>query len=230
MNVKIGKLSKIGGAVASGAAVVAAGMLAARPWFLRWGAMSEEIGRSWPGDEMSPDPASEATRAITILAPVDEVWPWIVQIGQDRGGFYSYTWLENLFGARIHTADEILPGLTREVGDTVWMTPKERFGGKGCMRVARLEPGRAMVLVSPEDYDAVLTNGVAPAGTWTFLLHPVDKQITRLIVRSRSGPKEGAGRFLVFDPAHFIMERRMMLGIRDRAEAGRTRKHELRAA
>jgi hypothetical protein len=227
MNAKIGK---IGGAVASGAAVVAAGLLAARPWFLRWGAMDEEVGSSWPGDEMSPDPASTATRAITILAPADEVWPWIVQIGQDRGGFYSYTWLENLFGARIHNSDKILPGLTREVGDTVWMTPKERYGGQGCMRVARLDPERAMVLVSPRDYDAAVTKGVAPAGTWAFFLHPVDKRITRLIVRSRSGPKDGAGRFLLFDPAHFIMERRMMLGIRDRAEAHGAKKPALQAA
>jgi hypothetical protein len=223
------RFGKTGALVASGAAAAAAGLLAARPWFLRWGAMDEEVGGSWPGDELTPRPASTATRAITIHAPAEAVWPWIVQIGQDRGGFYSYTWLENLFGARIRNADRILPHLTREVGDTVWMTPKERYGGKGCMRVARLEPGRAMVLVAPGDYDAAMTEGVAPAGTWAFYLHPVDKKITRLIVRSRSGPREGLVRFLLFDPAHFVMERKMMLGIRDRAEAER-RRPLLRAA
>jgi hypothetical protein len=205
--------------LASGAATLATLAMALRPWFLRWGATDEELSRTWPGDEMAPTPASLATRAVTIHAPAEEVWPWILQIGQGRGGFYSYTWLENLFGARIHNADRILPECqSRKVGDTVWMTPSERYGGKGCMRVARLDPGRAMVLVSPDDYDTVVKTGVAPLGIWSFILDPVDERTTRLIVCSRSGPKEGPGRYLIFDPAHFIMERKMMLGIRDRAE------------
>jgi hypothetical protein len=224
------KFGTIGGTVASGAALFATGLLAARPWFLRWGATDAEISRTWPGDEMSPDPASAATRAITIHAPVEVVWPWIVQIGQDRGGFYSYTWLENLVGARMRNADRIIPGLTREEGDTVWMAAKERFGGKGCSMVARLDPSRALVMVSPEDYDVARETGVAPKGTWAILLDPVDDHTTRLIVRSRSGPKEGPLRFLAFDPAHFIMERKMMLGIRDRAEAEAARRPALRVA
>jgi hypothetical protein len=224
------KFCTIGGTVASGAALVATGLLAARPWFLRWGATDEEVHGTWPGDEMSPEPASEATRAITIQAPAETVWPWIVQIGQDRGGFYSYTWLENLFGARMRNADTILPGLTRQVGDTVWMTPPQRYGGKGCARLARVDPERALVMVTPDDYDAVRKTGVAPKGTWAILLQPIDDKTTRLIVRSRSGPKEGAARFLVFDPAHFIMERKMMLGIRDRVEGEVTGRLALRAA
>lgn len=207
--------------LASGAATLATLAMALRPWFLRWGATDEEVSRTWPGDEMAPMPASLATRAVTIHAPAEEVWPWIMQIGQDRGGFYSYTWLENLFRARIHNADRILPECqSRKAGDTVWMTPKERYGGKGCMRVARLDPGRAMVLVSPDDYETVLKTGVAPLGIWSFILDPIDERTTRLIVGSRSGPKEGPGRYLIFDPAHFIMERKMMLGIKERAETG----------
>jgi hypothetical protein len=218
-------------AAASGAAALAAIGLAARPWFLRWGATDEEIGKSWPGDELSPNPASEATRAITVQAPADAVWPWLVQIGQDRGGFYSYTWLENLFGARMRNADRILSqGQSRQVGDTVWMTPRERYQGKGCARVARLEPGRAIVMVSPDDYKAVEKNGIAPHGTWALILDPLDERSTRLIVRSRSGAKEGPFRFLVFDPAHFIMERKMMLGIRRRAEAETARRTVAMAA
>lgn len=220
MKAKIGTF----GTVASGAALFATGLLAARPWFLRWGATDEEIHRVWPGDEMSPEPASEATRAITIQAPAEEVWPWIVQIGQDRGGFYSYTWLENLFGARMHNADTVLSGMTRQVGDTVWMTPPQRYEGKGCSRIARVDPERALVMVTPEDYDMVRETGIAPKGTWAILLQPIDERTTRLVVRSRSGPKEGPARFLVFDPAHFIMERKMMLGIRDRAEAWAAKK------
>ena len=204
----------------AGAASLVALDLALRPLFMKWGATDGEIDKAWPGDELSPDSVSVATRAVTIHAPVEKVWPWLVQIGQDRGGFYSYTWLENLVGAKIHNADRILPGIRpREVGDTVWMTPPERYGSRGCMRVAQVVPERAIVLVAPEDYDEVMRNGQAPNGTWAFLLVPVDKKITRLVVRSRSGATDGAGRILFFDPIHFVMERKMMLGIRDRAEA-----------
>ena len=209
------------GTAAAGAA--AYGLV--RPWFLRWGATDEEIRGPWPGDDLTPDAIGQATRAVTIHAPAGEVWPWVAQIGQDRGGFYSYTWLENLFGARIHNADRILPGLQdRKVGDTVWMTPKERYGGKGCVRIAVLEPGRSMVLVSPDDYEKVLQSGRSPGGCWTFILQPLDGRTTRLILRSRGAEDESVpaklfGR-LVFDPAHFIMERKMMLAIKQRAERG----------
>jgi hypothetical protein len=216
---------KVLSASAAGTAALAAFDLALRPWFMKWGAMDEEIKKAWPGDGLCPDAASVATRAVTIHAPAEEVWPWLVQIGQDRGGFYSYTWLENLFGARIHNADRLLPKVApRQVGDTVWMTPPERYDSKGCMRVAQVEPGRALVLVSPDDYAKATTTGYASQGTWAFLLVPVDKHTTRLIVRSRSGAKVTAGRYLVFDPIHFIMERKMMLGIRDRAEAPKARR------
>jgi len=214
------------GLATAGAATLAALDLALRPWFLNWGATDKEVYGAWPGDEMSPDPASAATRAITIHAPADAIWPWLVQIGQDRGGFYSYVWLENLVGAKIHNVDFILPGLDRQVGDTVWMTPPERYGGRGCSRVARVDPGRALVLVTPEDYETAARSGPAASGTWAFILAPVDGHTTRLIVRSRSGSKATPGRFLLFDPIHFVMERKMMLGIRDRAE----REESLRAA
>src|SRR5687767_9994734 len=118
-------------ALGTAAAGVAAYGLTLRPWFLGWGATDEEVRGPWPGDDMTPDAICQATRAVTLYASAGEIWPWLVQIGQDRGGFYSYTWLENLFGARMRNADRILPNLEdRKVGDTVWMTPKERFGGK----------------------------------------------------------------------------------------------------
>jgi hypothetical protein len=230
MNKMSKKLPVAIGAVA-GAATAVTLSLAMRPWFLNWGATEEEITRFWPGDEMSPAAASVATRAITIKAPAQAIWPWLSQIGQERGGFYSYSWLENLFGAKIHNAKHLLPGLPeRQVGDTVRMTPKERYGGMGCMRVARLEPGRDMVLVSPGDYENALTHGVAPEGTWAFLLETIDERTTRLIVRSRSGAKPGALRYLVFDPIHFVMERKMMLGLRDRAQAAARPLRAVRAA
>jgi hypothetical protein len=212
-------------ASAAGAVSLATLDLALRPLFMNWGATDQESWKAWPGDELCPDAASVATRAITIHAPADEVWPWLIQIGQDRGGFYSYTWLENLVGAKMHHADRILPHIApRLVGDTVWMAPPERYDSKACMRVAQVEPGRALVLVAPDDYESATTSCTAPQGTWAFYLVPVDDRTTRLIVRSRSAAKAGAGRLLFFDPIHFIMERKMMIGIRDRAEAWRARR------
>lgn len=210
-------------ALGTAAAGVAAYGLALRPWFLNWGATDEEVRGPWPGDEMTPDAICQATRAVTIQASAEAIWPWLTQIGQDRGGFYSYTWLENLFGARMRNADRILPNLAeRKVGDTVWMTPKERYGGKGCMKIAALEPGRSMVLVPLDDYEKTLRTGRAPGGCWTFILRPLDYGVTRLILRSRGAENESlpARLFdrLVFDPAHFIMERKMMLEIKRRAE------------
>lgn len=206
---------------ALGAAAVTAANLALRPWFLRWGATDGEVEKNLPGDELCPDAESVATRAVTVHAPAEAVWPWINQIGQDRGGFYSYSWLENLAGARIHNASSILPGLqTRAVGETVWMATPEHYRGQGCMRVAKVEPGRSLVLVSPADYEALPRTGLAREGVWAFVLEPVDEHTTRLLVRSRSGLTASPGRILLFDPIHFIMERKMMLGIRERAEAG----------
>jgi hypothetical protein len=209
-------------------AAVAGTALALRPWFLHWGANESENRRKWPGDELTPEPLSVATRAVTIHAPASRIWPWLLQIGQDRGGFYSYTWLENLFGARMKNANRILPhAQDRKVGDTVWMAPPERYGEKASMRIAILEPERAMVLVAPQDFETVTRTGEAPGGSWGFFLEPVDAKITRLVVRSQ-GPRrprlgEKIFRTLAFDPAHFIMERRMMLGIKRRAEAAKKR-------
>jgi hypothetical protein len=207
-------------ALSAGAATLVTADLALRPWFLHWGATKEETKKALPGDELCPEASSIATRAVTIHAPAEEVWPWIAQIGQDRGGFYSYSWLENLVGARIHNADRLLPKLPAlTIGDSVWMTPQSRYGGKGRVKVAMIEPCRYLVLVSLKDFEAISRNGSADEGTWSFILEPIDDHTTRFIIRSRSGASARLDRFLVFDPIHFIMERKMMLGIRDRAEA-----------
>ena len=91
------------------AAGAVAGYVRARQWFTSWGAEPEEIDASLPGDELMADPTMIVTRAITIDAPPEAVWPWLVQMGQGRGGFYSYDWLENLFGLDIHNADRLEP-------------------------------------------------------------------------------------------------------------------------
>jgi hypothetical protein len=112
-----------------------------RPWHLRWGATDEELSKPLPGDELVPHPAIESTRAITVNAPLEEVWPWLAQIGQDRGGFYSYEWLESLAGCRMRNADRIHPNWQhREVGEIVFLHPATG------MKVATFEPGRAIVL------------------------------------------------------------------------------------
>jgi hypothetical protein len=205
-----------------GLGAVAAGLLvneALHPWYMRWGATDSEISRTWPGDELVPQ-AKMCTRAITINAPVEQVWPWIVQIGQDRGGFYSYAWFENLLLADMHNADRIIPEFqNRAVGDTVWMTPKHRYGGNARMTVVQYVPNRAMVLVMPPDFETALHGHRPPQGLWQFLVEPIDDRSTRLIMRG-AGP-EGFNIFrrAIFDPGHFIMERKMMLGIKQRAEA-----------
>lgn len=93
----------------AGLGAAAAYVAVARPWLRRWGATPDELEKPLPGDELVPDPGVVTTRAVTIDAPVEEVWPWLAQIGQDRGGFYSYEWLENLAGAACETPTGSFP-------------------------------------------------------------------------------------------------------------------------
>ena len=195
---------------ALGGAALAAYALFVRPWHLRWGATDEELKMSLPGDELVEHPKLNATHAITINAPVEDVWPWLLQMGQTRGGFYSYAWLENLVGCDMHNADQLVPEWQElKVGDEVWLHPKAPP-----LKVLAIEPRRAIVLEN----------------SWTFFLRPIDAHTTRLIIRGRGefNPdlKNAFLNFLlwrvVFEPAHFIMERKMMLGIKDRAEATMT--------
>jgi hypothetical protein len=182
-----------------------------RPRHLRWGATDEECRRRWPGDELIPEPASRAVRAITVDAPPEGVWPWIMQVGRERGGFYSYTWLENLIGADIHNVYRRMPGLPdRRPGESVWMAPRERFGGMARMVVARVVPRRAMVLVPPDE--------APPSGVWSFALEPRPDGRTRWVMLSL-GTRTRVVDLAFWEPAHFVMERRMMLTIKRLAEA-----------
>ncbi|MDQ3862665.1 MAG: hypothetical protein M3317_04045, partial [Actinomycetota bacterium] len=124
-----------------------------RPWHLRWGATGEETEKPLPGDDLVPDPAIESTRAITINVPEAEVWPWVMQLGQSRGGLYSYDFLENLAGLDIHSVDGIVEELQDlEAGDLVRLAP-ERFGPEAGFRVVGLDPPRALLLHQPTDPD-----------------------------------------------------------------------------
>jgi hypothetical protein len=198
-----------GAALTAVGAGAAAYVYAVRPWHLKWGATEREACESLPGDELVPHPNVEATHAVTIEAPVKEVWPWLVQIGQDKGGFYSYTWLENLVGCHMRNAGRIMPEFQQlRVGDAVRLHPKAPP-----LPVLICEPPKALVLGSNTD----------SPGTWGFYLKEVGEDTTRLIVRGRGewkpSPLSWLGAYVVFEPAHFIMERKMLLGIKQRAEA-----------
>lgn len=122
-----------------GAAALATYAFFIRPRHLRWGATAEEVKMPLPGDELLEHPKLNATHAITIDAPVADVWPWLVQVGQNRAGFYSYTWLENLVGCAMHNANQIVPEWQElKVGDEVWLHPKAPP-----LKVLAIEPGRA---------------------------------------------------------------------------------------
>ena len=164
------------------------------------------------------------TRAVTIQAPAEAVWAWLVQIGQDRAGFYSYRWLENLFRCAMPRVERIVPAWQqRTLGDIVWLARPDRYRGEARQKVVRIDRGRVLSLASPSDWGRLVRHQTSAGGTWTFILVPVSAQTTRLVVRSR-GPEAPSvlGRLfwvMVFEPAHFIMERKMMLRIRQLAEA-----------
>lgn len=183
----------------------------AAPRLRSWGATSTELGKVWPGDELVPDAGLVWTNAVTVERPAAEVWPWVAQLGQGRGGLYSYDWLENAIGCDVHTVDHIQHELQGplSVGDRV--IRMSRYAP--CNPVARYDPGHALVLGGVKDTTSQLQQG-RPSSTWAFIVEPVDHDCSRLVVRSR-------GRGLAArlqGPAQFVMQRRMMLGIKQRAE------------
>jgi hypothetical protein len=209
------------------ATMLLAFFLFVRPWYRSWGATADEIDRSLPGDEIVPHPAAQETLGITIRAPVDRVWPWLAQIGQDRGGFYSFDLVENLVGCRVPTEDRLRPDRqVWRVGDTLWSCARDRAGGAVGTGSAILRvqlAGRALAFGT---HSAGASAGVADDGSWAFVLLPADASTTRLVVRRRGVPDRvllgSAFAAAAFEPVHFAMERRMLVGIQTLAE-GRSR-------
>jgi hypothetical protein len=209
------------GLVLAGFVVIYAVLL--RPWHLRWGTTPAEAHGILPGDELVPSAAEQVTHAITIDAPPEKVWPWLMQIGQDRSGFYSYTFLENLIGCEmpeIHQLRSDWP--SRHPGETVWFGSPKHFHGDARMVAGRIDPQKAFVMVMPADWQKIQSGGQARESSWGFVVQPIDGGRSRLIARLRSGPPANPwNQFigaLFWEPAHFVMERRMLLTIKKLAE------------
>jgi hypothetical protein len=201
------------GAIVTATAVGAAVLI--RRASLRWGASDDELRMALPGDELLPRPDLQATRAISIEATPADVWPWIAQLGQNRGGFHSYDWLENLVGVDIRTIDRIVPDLRiRAVGDAVNLAPEV------ALSVVALEEERHLVLrgaVAPDGTGA----GAPYDFTWAFVLMPRSDGSTRLVVRERYAYLTAWAAALVepVEMVSLLMTERMLRGIRDRAES-----------
>lgn len=193
------------------AALIAGAALGLR-WMARWGATSEELAATLPGDRLVPHPDLTTTRAVTINARSADVWPWIAQLGQGRGGFYSYDALENLVGCDIHSTNQIMPAWQDvAVGAQVRLAPQV------AMTVAVAEPGHALVLRG----GIPMGSAAAPFdSTWAFVLREEADGTTRLVSRERYGYlRWWAG--LVVTPTSvisFVMSRKMLRGITERAE------------
>ena len=193
--------------VVAGAATLAYLRLG-RPWVVNWGATAEEAQAALPGDGILPDVRLQTTRAVTIDAPPGRVWPWLVQMGPSpRAGVYTYDWIERLLGIDIENADRILPQFQH-------LEPGEFFAlnkdGSNGLFVREVEPERALVLQWKNE-----------GSTWTFGLSAAAGGKTRLLSRNRiagAGPLFWLG-MAVMEPASLVMERKMLLGIKERAEA-----------
>jgi hypothetical protein len=178
-----------------------------RRWCLTWGTSGDEVAAKLPGDELLPGAGLVTTRAITIDAPPEAIWPWLAQMGSGRGGAYTYDWIENLLGLKMHSAREILPEHQDiKVGDELPLG-----SGGPVMRVEVLDPPRALAIRTTDQ------NWV-----WIFALLQ-DRESTRLISRNRIAtnvlaPASRLFYLLFMEPGSLVMERKMLLGIKHRAE------------
>jgi hypothetical protein len=170
-----------------------------RPWQLTWGATADEVARPMVGDELVETPTFNATRAVTINAPAERIWPWIVQMGFKKAGFYSWDILDN---DGVPSAERILPEYQNlEIGD--WMPLSDDTDAE----VVALEPNKYLLLVFE-------SNGTA---TWDWGLYDLDGERTRLVTRLRWTAPSVVSQFTL-DAFEIIMMRKCLLGIKHRAE------------
>ena len=190
-----------------GVAAVASSVLALKAWQRLWKATREEASQPLPLDDQVSQPTYVTNRAITVAASPERIWPWIAQMGElPRGGFYSYVTIERLFKMKVTNAERILPAFqTPEVGAAI-----DRAGN---MIVKAVEPNKVLVLGPPlsPDFDS----------TWAIALLPAQDGGTRLLSRCRARLPRGVKgllAYLILDPGQFLMERKMLLEIKRRAE------------
>jgi hypothetical protein len=185
-----------------------------------WGLSVAAAGRTYPGDELVQTPRWSWTHGIEIAAPAEAVWPWIAQIGATRGGFYSHQWLENLVGCEVRNAEAIHPAWEMKLGDELYVHPKAPP-----LRIAALERGRWLVAHGAADEAAKAAGRPWVAVSWLFYVEPLDDRRSRCISRYRASYSDDFRTRLSFGPAllepiGFAMDRRMLLGIRERAQRG----------
>lgn len=186
------------------------------PWMRTWGATEAEINAVLPGDEIVPEANIRSTKGVTIQAPPQAIYPWLLQIGVDRGGMYSYDWLENLFGLNVHTTDQIVPEYQDvQIGDFWRFTPEDYV----------LNPGPGLYVQQLIENEAVLlcfgVEGKANEpciNTWQFVLAPQANGSTRLLLRSNMAIEQALPIKLTYF-VQFIMERKMLLTLRELAES-----------
>lgn len=206
---------------AGGALVMAAAFLTP---FMRharrhWGLDEATASRVLPGDELIPKPDWDWTHGIEIAASAAEVWPWIAQIGAERGGFYSYQWLENVAGCKVHNAERVHPELAVGPHDSISLHPK-----MPPLPVARYEAGSHFVVHAKADEAARAAGKPWVETSWGFYLEPLGPDRCRFVSRFRCATSPDAlahleyGPLLV-EPIGFAMDRRMLLGVKARAEA-----------
>lgn len=192
-----------------------------RPWHERWGASDEEVHAVLPGDELVAEPATQTTRGISVNATPEHVWPWVVQLGADRAGFYSYDRLENLFGLGIHSADAVVAEWQqRAVGDLVYANA----AGTGGWYVMQVVPEEVLVLKMAnvaKNQPAGRDEGVRWEFLWTFAVRDAGDGTTRLLIRERVGFGSQATRLMMAPVGlvSFVMTQKTMRGIKARAEA-----------
>ena len=173
-----------------------------QPWVLHWGANEEEILRQMPGDEIVDNPTFNATRSVTIDARPEEIWPWLVQMGYGKAGFYSHDRLDN---AGIPSAKEIIPEYqSLQVGDLIPLTSASHI------RVESLQPNHFLLLVYGSESRPILT--------WVWGLYPTDQEQTRMVVRLR-WHQDHTGERIMTRLFEIIMMKKHILGIKKRAES-----------
>jgi hypothetical protein len=185
-----------------------------------WGLTPELTARSYPGDVLVPEPTWSWTHGIEVSAPSSSVWPWIAQIGANRGGFYSYQWLENLVGCNVQNATHVHPEWEAEVGQKLKLHPDPAAPQ---LEIVAVERGQCIVASGPLDAEARAAGKPWTAASWLFFIEPLGERRCRVISRYRAACSDDLATRLAFgptlvEPVGFAMDRRMLLGIKQRAE------------